>query len=81
MGAEVLEEDGEQFDEKMRRLTAQWREQQAEARRLSERGEEKKMSFKEFLMSAPEGLEMIIPERPQDDCPREVNVGFEEQEA
>ena len=33
-GAEPQEDDGEPFEEKMARLTAQWREQQAEARRL-----------------------------------------------
>ena len=31
VGAEVQEDDGEPFAEKMQRLTAQWREQQAEA--------------------------------------------------
>jgi len=30
--------------------------------------------FKEFLMSAPEGLELIIPERPPNDYPREVDL-------
>ena len=34
VGAEPQEDDGEPFDEKMARLSAQWREQQAEARRL-----------------------------------------------
>jgi type I restriction enzyme M protein len=34
VGAEVQEEDDEPFDQKMQRLTAQLREQQAEARRL-----------------------------------------------
>jgi type I restriction enzyme M protein len=34
VGAEAAEEDTEPFDEKMRRLTAQWREQQIEARHL-----------------------------------------------
>ena len=34
VGAEVQEDDGEPFDEKMVRLAAQWREQQAEAARL-----------------------------------------------
>ena len=34
VGAAPLEDDGEPFDEKMARLSAQWREQQAEARRL-----------------------------------------------
>ena len=34
VGAEVQEDDGESFAEKMQRLTAQWREQQAEAVRL-----------------------------------------------
>jgi type I restriction enzyme M protein len=36
VGAEAQEDDGEPFEEKMRRLTAQLREQQAEARRLGE---------------------------------------------
>ncbi len=48
-----------------------------EYRRLSGR-DGQKMSFKEFLMNAPEGLEMIIPERPRDDYPREVDLGFED---
>ena len=52
-----------------------------EWRRMSERdGGEKKMDFKEFLMSAPEGLEMIIPERPRDDYPREVDLGEQDPE-
>ena len=34
VGAEVQEDDGDPFAEKMQRLTAQWREQQAEAVRL-----------------------------------------------
>ncbi len=34
VGAEPQENDGEPFEEKMQRLTAQWREQQAEAVRL-----------------------------------------------
>ncbi len=34
VGAEAAKEDAEPFEEKMRRLAAQWREQQAEARRL-----------------------------------------------
>jgi type I restriction enzyme M protein len=34
VGAEAQADDGEPFEEKMRRLTAQLREQQAEARRL-----------------------------------------------
>ena len=34
VGAEVQEDDGEPFAEKMQRLTSQWREQQAEAVRL-----------------------------------------------
>jgi antitoxin Phd len=51
-----------------------------EFRRMSGHDGEK-MSFKEFLMSAPEGLEMIIPERPKDDCPREVDLGFGDSEA
>jgi antitoxin Phd len=33
-----------------------------------------KPDFKEFLMSAPEGLELIIPERPRNDFPREVDL-------
>ena len=44
-----------------------------EYRRMREREEGKKMDFKEFLMSAPEGLEHIIPERPPHDYPREVD--------
>lgn len=36
VGAEVMEEEGEPFAEKMQRLVAQIREQQAEARRLDE---------------------------------------------
>ena len=36
VGAEVQEDDGEPFAEKMQRLTAQWREQQAEGVRLDE---------------------------------------------
>ena len=36
VGAEIKEEDKEPFDEKMRKLVAQWHEQQAEARRLDE---------------------------------------------
>jgi type I restriction enzyme M protein len=36
VGAEAQEDDGEPFEEKMQRLTAQLREQQAEARRLDE---------------------------------------------
>ena len=34
VGAELQEEDSEPFEEKMARLTAQWREQQVEAQRL-----------------------------------------------
>ena len=34
VGAEAVEDDGEPFEEKMARLTGQWREQQAEAQRL-----------------------------------------------
>lgn len=37
-----------------------------------------KPSFKEFLMSAPEGLEHIITERPPDDYPREVDFSVED---
>ena len=33
-----------------------------------------KPDFKEFLMSAPEGLELIIPERPRNDLPREIDL-------
>ena len=36
VGAEPQEDDGELFEEKMARLTKQWREQQAEAKRLDE---------------------------------------------
>ena len=36
VGAEAAEDDGEPFEEKMKRLVAQLREQQAEARRLDE---------------------------------------------
>ena len=36
VGAEAQEDDGEPFAEKMQRLTAQWREQQAEVVRLDE---------------------------------------------
>ena len=36
VGAALQEDDGEPFGEKMARLTTQWREQQAEARRLDE---------------------------------------------
>lgn len=36
VGAAETEDDGEPFEEKMARLSAQWREQQAEARRLDE---------------------------------------------
>ncbi len=34
VGVEAAEEDTEPFDEKMKRLTAQWREQQAETAKL-----------------------------------------------
>jgi type I restriction enzyme M protein len=34
VGAEAVEDDGEPFDEKMKRLVAQLREQQAEAAKL-----------------------------------------------
>jgi hypothetical protein len=44
-----------------------------EFRRMSKDGE-KKMDFKEYLMSAPEGLEHIIPERPPKDFPRDVDL-------
>jgi len=52
-----------------------------EYRRMSKReGGEKRIDFKEFLMSAPEGLEMIMPERPKDDYPREVDLTGEDLE-
>jgi len=35
---------------------------------------EEKPDFKEYLMSAPEGLEHIIYERPPEDLPREVDL-------
>ena len=35
VGAEVQDDDGEPFDEKMKRLMAQWREQVGEARKLN----------------------------------------------
>jgi type I restriction enzyme M protein len=34
VGAQAAQDNGEAFDEKMRRLAAQWREQQKEAARL-----------------------------------------------
>jgi type I restriction enzyme M protein len=40
VGAEEQEDDGEPFEEKMRRLTATLREQMAEGRRLDEAIEE-----------------------------------------
>lgn len=53
-----------------------------EYRRLKEREGGKKMDFKEFLMSAPEGLEHIIVERPRNDYPREVDLtGLDEAES
>lgn len=45
-----------------------------EFRRMSKQ----KPDFKEFLMSAPEGLELIIPERPPNDYPREVDLTGED---
>jgi antitoxin Phd len=45
-----------------------------EFRRMSEQ----KPDFKEYLMSAPEGLEPIIPERPPNDFPREVDLTSED---
>ena len=36
VGAAPQEDDGEPFEQKIARLTTQWREQQAEARRLDE---------------------------------------------
>jgi prevent-host-death family protein len=41
-----------------------------EFRRMSR----EKPTFKEFLMSAPEGLEHVIPERPKHDYPRDVDL-------
>jgi antitoxin Phd len=41
-----------------------------EFRRISEQ----KPDFKEYLMSAPEGLELIVPEHPPNDFPREVDL-------
>jgi antitoxin Phd len=52
-----------------------------EYRRMSGRGGGEKMSFKEYLTSAPEGLEMIIPDRPKDDYPRGVDLGEEDLES
>ncbi|MGH3086327.1 MAG: type II toxin-antitoxin system prevent-host-death family antitoxin, partial [Rubrobacteraceae bacterium] len=46
-----------------------------EWRRLSGGG---KMSFKEFLMSAPEGIEDLDISRPRDDYPRDIDLGFED---
>ena len=34
VGAEIQEDDGEPFEDKMKRLAAQWRKQQAEAAKL-----------------------------------------------
>ncbi len=45
-----------------------------EFRRMSEQ----KPDFKEYLMSAPEGLELIIPERPPNDFLREVDLTGED---
>ncbi len=45
-----------------------------EFRRMNERQSGEKMDFKEFLMSAPEGLEHIIPQRPPNDYPREMDL-------
>ena len=39
---------------------------------------EQQPDFKEYLMSAPEGLELIIPERPPNDFPREVDLTSED---
>ena len=36
VGAKVQEDDGEPFEEKMARLSSEWREQQKEAKRLNE---------------------------------------------
>lgn len=52
-----------------------------EYRRMSRGEDGEKMDFKEFLMSAPEGLEMIVAERPKDDYPREVDLTGEDPEA
>jgi prevent-host-death family protein len=50
-----------------------------EYRRMTEREDgEKKMDFKEFLMSAPEGLEMIVAERPKDDYPGGLDLTVED---
>ncbi len=51
-----------------------------EWRRISG-GDERRMDFKEFLMSAPEGLEMIILNRPKGDYSREVDLTGEDREA
>ena len=47
VGAEPQEDDGEPFEEKMARLSAQWREQQAEAAKLDAAIEEnlKKLGY------------------------------------
>ena len=47
VGAAPQEDDGEPFEEKMARLTAQWREQQTEAQRLDAEIEEnlKRLGF------------------------------------
>jgi prevent-host-death family protein len=45
-----------------------------EFRRMSEQ----KPDFKEYLMGAPEELELIIPERPPNDFPREVDLTSED---
>ena len=45
-----------------------------EFRRMSEQ----RPDFKEYLMGAPEGLELIIPERPPNDFPREVDLTSED---
>ena len=33
-----------------------------------------KPDFKEFLMSAPEGLELVVPTRPANDLPWEIDL-------
>ena len=44
-----------------------------EYRCMTGSGGDEKMDFKEFLMSAPEGLERIIPERSKE-LPRDVEL-------
>lgn len=49
-----------------------------EFRRMSDRISGQKPDFKEFLMSAPEGLELITPKRPPNEYPREVDLTGED---